>query len=196
MSEEPAPEPVPLAAQQGRARQSPLWKGLFGGAIVCTCLLAIEVPFGVSAQSPQKTADLPSHTSAVAVASAGAGMSSKLLEADRNCNSKGPMNMAPVASPPMSATVTGFLSDAEATALLVRTEAQVNGKLDPAYLHNVRAVLHPSLAKNPKAWVIVVVPESMNVTVGETVRIVGGHASPTIACTYVPNLIVVGSPAG
>jgi hypothetical protein len=30
----------------------------------------------------------------------------------------------------------------------------------------------------------------MNIHVGEKVMMVGGHASPRLACSYVPNLII------
>jgi len=115
-------------------------------------------------------------------------LTSQIVEADQNCGSGGPMRISLSPPPAIEGEIKGFLSDAEASALIPRSEQMANGRIDPAYIHNLRAVLHP-LGSPANVSVTVLVPHGMNVHIGEMVMMVGGHASPRLACTYVPNLI-------
>jgi hypothetical protein len=122
-----------------------------------------------------------------------AGMSSQIALADENCGAGGPMKSPLNPPPPMPGEIVGFMPQAVATALIARSEQGANGKIDPAYVHNLRAIFHP---KNAPAFMreAVIVPSDMTVSVGEDVRMVGGHASPNLACHYVPNVIVSAVP--
>ena len=125
-----------------------------------------------------------------------AGISSRIALADQSCGGGGPM-MSPLnPPPPLAGRIVGFVPRAVAMELIPRSEQAANGKIDPAYIRNLRAIFHP---RNAPSFVreAVIVPTDMTVYVGEDVRMVGGHASPTLACHYVPNLIVsAGSPTG
>ena len=122
------------------------------------------------------------------------GITSQVAAADQNCGTDGPMEVALTPPSAVAGRVEGFLPEAEAMALIPRSEEAANGKIDPAYVHNLRALFHPDGAP-PNVRVPVLVPVGMNVYVGEHVNMVGGHASPSLACHYIPNLIV-GSTTG
>lgn len=117
------------------------------------------------------------------------GITSQIALADENCGAGGPMHEALNPPPAVAGRVVGFVPSAVAMALIPRSEAGANGKIDPAYVYNLRALFHPYDAA-PGVRLPVIVPENMNVYVGEDVQMVGGHASPNLACHYVPNLIV------
>jgi hypothetical protein len=120
------------------------------------------------------------------------GITSQIAIADENCGSGGPMHVPLTPRPAVAGRIEGFLPNAEAMALIPRSEESVNGRIDPAYLHNLRALFHPDDAA-PQVRLAVLIPADMNVYVGEQVEMVGGHASPNLACRYVPNLIVAGA---
>jgi hypothetical protein len=122
-----------------------------------------------------------------------AGISSQIAIADENCGNGGPMRNALNPPPPVAGRVVGFVPSAIALGLIPRSEEEANGRIDPAYVHNLRALFHPYDA-TPGVRLTVVVPADTNVYVGEAVQMVGGHASPKLACHYVPNLIVVAGP--
>ena len=87
----------------------------------------------------------------------------------------------------------GFIPNATAMTMIPRAEQSANGKIDPAYVHSERAFFHPNHAPAIMRMPAIV-PAGMTVQVGESVKMVGGHASPNLACHYVPNLIVAAGP--
>ncbi len=117
------------------------------------------------------------------------GITSQIVLADQNCGGGAPMHEALNPPPAVAGRVVGFVPREIAMAMIPRSEAGANGRIDPDYVHNLRALFHPYDAA-PGVRVAVIVPENMNVYVGEDVQMVGGHASPKLACHYVPNLIV------
>ena len=117
------------------------------------------------------------------------GIPQQVADADENCGAGGPMGMSFGPSAPFGGQIVGFLSRPQALELLDRTQREVNGKIDPAYLNNLRAVIHLD-GKPAGARVVVLVPQDMLVHYGEHVEAVGGRPSRTLACHYVPNLIV------
>ena len=120
-------------------------------------------------------------------------LSSQIADADQNCGSGGPMRVFLNPPPQVEGQIEGFLSDAEAMSLIPKSEQSANGQIDPAYVHNRRAIFHPSNAP-PNVRIPILVPDGMDVYVGENVQMVGGHASPKLACHYIPNLIVADVP--
>jgi hypothetical protein len=124
-----------------------------------------------------------------------AGISSQIAIADENCNGAGPLRSPLNSPPPIAGRIVGFVPSAIAMALIPRSEQGANGKLDPAYVHNLRALFRPYDAA-PEVHLTVIVPADMNVYVGEDAQMVGGHASPNLACHYVPNLIVAAGSQG
>ncbi len=74
-------------------------------------------------------------------------------------------------------------------ALIPRTEQATNGEIDPDYVRNVRAVIHPDGAPQ-QAYVVTLIPAGMNAYVGQQVQFISGHASPELACHYIPNLVI------
>lgn len=115
-------------------------------------------------------------------------MSSQIFEENQNCNGKGPMLVVLSPSLPISGKIIAFVPPSVANRLILRTEQHTNGKIDPRYKENLRVVVHPD-GYPPYRRVIVLVPSGMNVHLGEQVTYVGGHASPQLACHYIPNLI-------
>lgn len=175
--EEAQPQPVlqALPARQGLlAQQSGLWGAVLAAAVVCTGLLVAEAPVWQSA--PQ--------------AGAAAGeISTALLETDRNCNGKGPLRSPLFPPVPVTAVVLSQMSQDEGLSLIPRSEVLANGVIDPAYIHNPRVLVHV-VGDVQNRTIRVLVPDGMAVAPGQVVRFVGGHASPNLACAYVPNLIV------
>ncbi|OLP49407.1 hypothetical protein BJF91_20405 [Allorhizobium taibaishanense] len=121
---------------------------------------------------------------------AAAALSSEIAEADQHCKD-GQQSQAPlVPPPPRPAIILGFLTPAQSEHSVEITQAKTNVLIDPAYRDNLRASVHPVNA--PKdAKTIAIIPKGMNVHMGDQVAIVGWHASPTLACRYVPNSVVV-----
>jgi hypothetical protein len=116
------------------------------------------------------------------------GMSSQTFEEDQNCNGKGPMLLSSHPSEPISGKIIGFVPPSLAKKLILRTEQDINGKIDPRYKDNLRAIVHPD--GYPRYHrVIVIVPSGMKVQIGEEVTFIFGHASSQLACHYIPNLI-------
>ena len=69
-------------------------------------------------------------------------------------------------------------------SVIPRSELAVNGQIDPTYNHNLRALFLPDgVPSNVRLPVLV--PNGMNVYVGEQVNMMGGHASPDWGCHYV-----------
>lgn len=118
-----------------------------------------------------------------------AAMTSALVEEDQQCGNGGPMNVAINPPPPVPARVVGFVSPAVVPEGIRYSERAANGKIDPDYVSNLRVNVHPLLAP-PGKVVTVVVPKGTNVFPGEKVEMIGGHASPILACHYVPNLLI------
>ena len=121
--------------------------------------------------------------------SVGEGLGSQVATADEHCGAGEPMHVALTPPPAIAGRIEGFLPDTQAMALIPRSEEAANGRIDPAYVHNLRALFHPDDAP-PNVRVPVLVPDGMDIHIGERVRMVGGHASPGLACHYIPNLIV------
>jgi hypothetical protein len=153
----------------------------------------------VSDQSPAPPAPLPVMQTQLRAGGdprpVRAGISSQIAIADENCGAGGPMREALNPPPAVAGRIVGFVPSAIAMALIPRSEQAANGKLDPAYVHNLRALFRPYDAA-PGVHLTVIVPADMNVYVGKDVQMVGGHASPDLACHYVPNLIVATGPQG
>ena len=176
--------PKPLLAHAGNTPQAPAQADLAaedGGPVLAT-------PVAPTAPAPSGTQGAPDPV-AQGSTSLGAGISPQIANADENCGAGGPMGMSLWPSAPFGGQVVGFLSRGQALELLDRSEREVNGRIDPAYLDNLRAIIHLD-GRPPGARVVVLVPDNMMVHFGEHVEAVGGRASPTLACHYVPNLIV------
>ncbi len=177
-----------------------LWRGSAGwklallGATICTGLYLLDPPWGSSRADRVSTPATQQSSAAVqtiareALQSVDEGLTSEIAAADQNCGAGSPMRVALNPPAAVAGRIEGFLSEAEAMALIPRSEEFANGRIDPAYVHNLRALFHPDAAP-PNVRVPVLVPVGMDVRVGEHVEMVGGHASPNSACHYVPNLL-------
>lgn len=86
-------------------------------------------------------------------------------------------------------TVVGFVPRLQALSVIFRTEAQVHGTLEPAYMSNRRVFVHP-VNFGPRMRFLAVVPAGLPVRVGERVRVAGARASHRFACQYIPSLVV------
>jgi hypothetical protein len=204
-------------------RGSTSWKLALLGAAICAGLFRVNPPWhwnkpaGVATAPPHQSVPLapqptaaPAPPAPVPVAQTqprveeeprpvddprpiSRGISSQIVIADQNCGGGAPMHAALDPPPAVAGRVVGFVPRDIAMAMIPRSEAGANGRIDPAYVNNLRALFHPYDAA-PGVRLPVIVPENMNVYVGEDVQMVGGHASPKLACHYVPNLIVATGP--
>ena len=108
-----------------------------------------------------------------------------------------PPSSCPIAnwsSPGGEGVVIGFMSASQAASLLARTQASLSAAINPAYLHNPRAIIGvPDAHSGRKA--IALVPASMTVKPGDRITYIGGFRDATLPCNYVPPLIV-GLPPG
>ena len=102
-----------------------------------------------------------------------------------------PAGSCPIAnwsSPGGGGTVVGFMSASQAASLLARTQASVGASINPAFLHNARAVIGvPDAHSGRKA--IALVPAGLTVKPGDRVTYAGGFRDPSLPCNYVPPLI-------
>ena len=102
-----------------------------------------------------------------------------------------PTTSCPIANwstPGGEGTIVGFMSASQSATLLARTQASVNATINPAFVHNVRAVIGiPDARSGRKA--IALVPAGMTVKPGDKVRYDGGYRDPKLPCNYVPPLI-------
>ena len=102
-----------------------------------------------------------------------------------------PSGSCPIANwstPGGEGTVVGFMSAGQAASLLARTQAAVGASINPAFLHNARAIIGvPDARGGRKA--IELVPLGVTVKAGDRVRYAGGFRDATLPCNYVPPLI-------
>ena len=82
-------------------------------------------------------------------------------------------------------TVFKLLSQAEAMALLSRTQTLVGGPIDSAYVNNVRALVRTDGGEVRT----VLIPYDMTVVVGDRVAFQSNYRSPPPLCSYVPMLV-------
>jgi hypothetical protein len=81
--------------------------------------------------------------------------------------------------------VMGFDDRTTALARIQMTEAQNHGKIDPDYIENLRA--HVRLANGNV--LVVLVPKTLTVQIGDRVTFQGGYHNLNLPCNYVPTLI-------
>ena len=177
-----ATEKSQAPATIGRAPQEPSTPAAHSeeAARPAPAAFAVALPSPVrDRQKPQDQGDI----------SQGGAIPQQVADGDENCGAGGPMGMSFGPSAPFGGQIVGFLSRPQALKLLDRTQREVNGKIDPAYVNNLRAVIHLD-GKPAGARVVVLVPQNMVVHYGEHVEALGGRPSRTLACHYVPNLIV------
>lgn len=84
--------------------------------------------------------------------------------------------------------VVGFLSPEQADNAVQRTQAQLGRTINPDYLSNVRSLVHLDGGVQGSRY-IYLVPQGMNVRVGDRVEIIGGRVDPNLPCHYIPALI-------
>ena len=82
--------------------------------------------------------------------------------------------------------VVGFLSRDQAARMVALTQQRARAKINPDYVSNVRAVI---MVPNGRR-IIVLVPSSMAVKPGDRVAFTSGRRDWSMACGYIPNLII------
>jgi hypothetical protein len=81
--------------------------------------------------------------------------------------------------------VVGFLSPEQAANVLQRTQANLGRTINPDYLANVRSLVHLDGEVQGSRY-IYLVPQGMNVHMGDRVDVIGGRIDPNLPCQYVP----------
>jgi hypothetical protein len=94
----------------------------------------------------------------------------------------------PFSHPPQQGQVVGFLTPEQADDVLQRTQRQLGMTINPDYLPNARSYVHLDGGVQGSRYVYLV-PQGMNVRVGDRVEIIGGRLDPNLPCAYIPNLI-------
>jgi hypothetical protein len=98
-------------------------------------------------------------------------------------------NAAAFAGPSGRGEVVGFLTSDQAVRLLQNTQFSSRMAINPDFLTNVRSLVHVEGSLDGTRTVYLV-PQGMNVRMGEHVEVVGGHVDPSLPCHYIPNLVV------
>jgi len=94
----------------------------------------------------------------------------------------------PFSHPAQQGQVVGILTPEQADNLLQRTQTQLGMAINPDYLPNVRSLVHLDGAVQG-SWYVYLVPQGMNVRIGDRVEVIGGRIDPNLPCHYIPNLI-------
>jgi hypothetical protein len=84
--------------------------------------------------------------------------------------------------------VVGFLTLEQADNAVQRTQTQLGMTINPDYLSNVRSLVHLDGGVQGSRY-IYLVPQGMNVRIGDRVEVVGGLIDPNLPCHYIPALI-------
>jgi hypothetical protein len=98
-------------------------------------------------------------------------------------------NAAAFAGPSGRGEVVGFLTQEQTLKLLQNTQFSARLAINPDFLTNVRSLVHLEGALDGTRSVYLV-PQGVNVRVGDHVEVAGGHIDPSLPCHYIPNLIV------
>jgi hypothetical protein len=85
--------------------------------------------------------------------------------------------------------IVGFLSPDQALKLLQNTQFSSRMAINPDFLTNLRSLVHLEGSLDG-TQAVYLVPQGMNVRIGDNVEVVGGHVDPSLPCHYIPNLIV------
>jgi hypothetical protein len=95
------------------------------------------------------------------------------------------LRISPSPSAMGAGTVTGFQTQALATAYIGLNEQQIGGKIDPDYVNNLRA----EVRMDNGATANVVVPRAMAVRVGDRVTAQRGYRNALLPCNFIPPLV-------
>jgi hypothetical protein len=98
-------------------------------------------------------------------------------------------NAAAFAGPSGRGQIVGFLTSDQAAKLLQNTQFSSRMAINPDFLANVRSLVHLEGSLDGTRGVYLV-PQGINVRIGDHVDVVGGHVDPSLLCHYIPNLVV------
>jgi hypothetical protein len=152
--------------------------------------MAVRVGDHVAVQSSYRNAQLPcNYIPNLVTADLGPALdlvapaSSPVGSGAQACALRAP----PVPTAMGGGTVESFIDPARAQALIVRTQAQAGGKIDPDYVDNLRVAVR--MDDGQRATVLV--PKAMDVRVGDRVAVEGSYRNAKLPCNYIPNLVTV-----
>ena len=97
----------------------------------------------------------------------------------------------PFAGPARQGQVVGFLSTDQANRLMQQTQAELRMAINPDYIGNVRSLVHLDGSPEGSRFVFLV-PQGMNVRIGDRVEVIGGRVDSNLPCHYIPTLITRG----
>lgn len=96
-----------------------------------------------------------------------------------------------IRSPPqghaVKAVVLEFWTPAQTQAAIVLTQRLAQGPIDPAYVKQLRVLVR---VEQTGRRLGALVPDGMEMQIGQRVTFVTAHLSPNLPCHYIPNLIV------
>jgi predicted aspartyl protease len=99
-----------------------------------------------------------------------------------------PAMPAPLIFEPKSGMVVGHLTSNEAAAMLQRSQANLRREINPKYVMNRRVKVR--VTGSVHDWVAVVLPEGMEVALGDFVEYRRAQEDTSAPCRYIPNLAV------
>ena len=82
--------------------------------------------------------------------------------------------------------IIGFLSQEKASSLIAVTQQRTGARINPDYVSNPRAII--SLPDGRKT--VVLLPPSLSAKPGDRVAYASGHRDWSMACGYIPNLVI------
>ncbi len=197
---EPAPGSTPKVAPQAAParslwKQAPGWRRLIVSATLLTAA-AVALPLALRS-APNAVTPLPEPAmsyagpgSAGAAGTAGvpgAGSSTRTAGAETSQVCQFARAPAPTLSD--GGTVVSFEDPATSLARLKRTEARLGASIDPDYRDNPRVEVRIEGGRYNGQYGVFIVPRSIQVHLGDRVRVQNGYRNVNLPCNYVPNLV-------
>jgi len=169
---------VPLPSLWATA---PAWRNL---AICASCLtaLAIAAPFSIPGEpAPATGSQTPVRSSQ---AEATTPSRPETSQAERRACGLGPDSAERLAV----GTIVRFISPEAARGIIMKTQARTGGTISPAYEHQQRVLVQVE-PRSGNSNPTVVVPDQLNVAIGDVVQFSTGHRDLALPCGYIPNTI-------
>jgi hypothetical protein len=162
--------------------RAPAWRHLVVAASALT-LAALALPALLPAQAP------PSAPALEAV-SVSPSITLSLLPPPRVAAARVPAPVCRMTMPdaPLNhsrGVVIGFEDHATSLARIPRSEASAGGRIDPAYIDNLRVRVRFDSGQ----VVVLILPKTLTVRAGDRVTAQSGYRNAALPCNYIPNLI-------
>ena len=170
-------------------RRAPVWRFSLIAAITCTALSVVFLPSRnptVAPAAPSAVSVSSSVTGATTPSNAGTGENVSGMPNEQTCQINNQRHFQP--SQHYSGKVVAFMARPQAMAMLQQSQKQAGMLISPSYVNNQRVILGP-INGDPARLGTVVVPQGMNLKVGDIVAYSTGEIDAGNPCHYIPSLI-------